>query len=73
MILDGEVTWDGRSAYHVFDILWLNGRRRRPRCRSKSAARCSQRLPFEAPLQPRRLRRRATEPGNARAAKAGKA
>jgi len=24
-ILDGEVTWDGRSAYHVFDILWLNG------------------------------------------------
>jgi bifunctional non-homologous end joining protein LigD len=26
LILDGEVTWDGRSAYHVFDILWLNGR-----------------------------------------------
>lgn len=25
-ILDGEVTWDGRSAYHVFDILWLDGR-----------------------------------------------
>jgi bifunctional non-homologous end joining protein LigD len=25
VILDGEVTWDGRSAYHVFDILWLNG------------------------------------------------
>jgi len=25
-ILDGEVDWDGRSAYHVFDILWLNGR-----------------------------------------------
>src|SRR5687767_220929 len=24
-ILDGEVTWDGR-AYHVFDILWLDGR-----------------------------------------------
>ena len=24
-ILDGEGTWDGRSAYHVFDILWLNG------------------------------------------------
>ena len=24
--LDGEVTWDGRSGYHVFDILWLNGR-----------------------------------------------
>src|SRR5687767_2931679 len=26
VILDGEVAWDGRSAYHVFDILWLNGR-----------------------------------------------
>jgi bifunctional non-homologous end joining protein LigD len=26
LILDGEVTWDGRSGYHVFDILWLDGR-----------------------------------------------
>jgi bifunctional non-homologous end joining protein LigD len=26
VILDGELTWDGRSGYHVFDILWLNGR-----------------------------------------------
>ena len=26
VILDGEVTWDGSSGYHVFDILWLNGR-----------------------------------------------
>ena len=26
LILDGEMSWDGRSAYHVFDILWLNGR-----------------------------------------------
>ena len=26
VILDGEVTWDDRRAYHVFDILWLNGR-----------------------------------------------
>jgi ATP-dependent DNA ligase len=25
VILDGEMTWDGRS-YYVFDILWLNGR-----------------------------------------------
>jgi ATP-dependent DNA ligase len=25
VILDGEVTWDRRSDYHVFDILWLNG------------------------------------------------
>jgi ATP-dependent DNA ligase len=25
IILDGEVTWDLHSGYHVFDILWLNG------------------------------------------------
>jgi bifunctional non-homologous end joining protein LigD len=25
-ILDGEVTWDGRTAYHIFDIIWLDGR-----------------------------------------------
>src|SRR5215218_2428930 len=25
VILDGEVTWDGRT-YHVFDVLWLEGR-----------------------------------------------
>src|SRR4030095_3731062 len=25
IILDGEVTWDRMSGYHVFDILWLNG------------------------------------------------
>jgi ATP-dependent DNA ligase len=26
VILDGEVTWDRSSGYHVFDILWLDGR-----------------------------------------------
>jgi ATP-dependent DNA ligase len=26
-ILDGEITWDRQSAYHVFDILWLDGQR----------------------------------------------
>ncbi len=28
LILDGEATWrgEGRSAYHVFDILWIDGR-----------------------------------------------
>jgi ATP-dependent DNA ligase len=26
VILDGEMAWDGRSGYHVFDVLWLNGR-----------------------------------------------
>jgi bifunctional non-homologous end joining protein LigD len=24
-ILDGEVTWDRSGAYHVFDVLWLDG------------------------------------------------
>jgi bifunctional non-homologous end joining protein LigD len=50
VILDGEVTWDRRSGYHVFDILWLNGRsvtglpleRRRE---------LLQGLPFEGPLR----------------------
>ncbi len=26
-ILDGEVAWDGTSSYHVFDVLWLNGKK----------------------------------------------
>lgn len=26
-ILDGEVAWDGTSGYHVFDVLWLDGRK----------------------------------------------
>jgi ATP-dependent DNA ligase len=26
LILDGEATWDAGVAYHVFDLLWLNGR-----------------------------------------------
>ena len=25
-ILDGEITWDRQTAYHVFDMLWLDGR-----------------------------------------------
>jgi bifunctional non-homologous end joining protein LigD len=27
VILDGEVAWDGASSYHVFDILWIDGRK----------------------------------------------
>jgi ATP-dependent DNA ligase len=50
LILDGEVAWDGDSAYHVFDILWMNGRavtalpieERRALLKS---------LPFAAPMQ----------------------
>jgi len=26
LILDGEMAWDGHTAYHVFDIVWLGGR-----------------------------------------------
>ena len=26
IVLDGEATWDGTGEYHVFDILWVNGR-----------------------------------------------
>ncbi|MGH9218095.1 MAG: non-homologous end-joining DNA ligase [Vicinamibacterales bacterium] len=26
-ILDGEVAWDGSSSYHVFDVLWINGKK----------------------------------------------
>jgi ATP-dependent DNA ligase len=26
LILDGEMTWDGHTGYHVFDVLWLDGR-----------------------------------------------
>lgn len=25
-ILDGEITWDRQKAYHVFDVLWFDGR-----------------------------------------------
>ena len=26
-ILDGEVAWDGSSSYHIFDVLWINGKK----------------------------------------------
>ena len=26
-ILDGEVAWDRSSSYHVFDVLWINGKK----------------------------------------------
>jgi ATP-dependent DNA ligase len=49
-ILDGEVTWDGRSAYHLFDVLWLNGRlvTALPLEERRSLI---WRLPFQPPLQ----------------------
>jgi ATP-dependent DNA ligase len=26
VILDGELSWDRHSVYHVFDVLWLDGK-----------------------------------------------
>jgi len=49
-ILDGEVTWDGRSAYHLFDVLWLNGRLVTALPLEERRA-LLWRLPFKPPLQ----------------------
>ena len=48
-ILDGEMTWDGRS-YYVFDILWLNGRDLTALPIEERRARVQQ-LPLKAPLR----------------------
>jgi ATP-dependent DNA ligase len=50
LILDGEVAWDGRSSYHVFDILWLNGRAVTSLPLEERRALLRQ-LPFKAPLR----------------------
>src|SRR5687768_9600580 len=50
MILDGEVTWDGQSGYHGFDILWLNGRAVTSLPLEDRRA-LLQELPFEAPMR----------------------
>jgi ATP-dependent DNA ligase len=47
-ILDGEMTWDGRG-YHVFDILWLDGRDTTALPLEERRA-LLQRLPLEPPL-----------------------
>lgn len=26
-VFDGEITWDRQTGYHIFDVLWLDGRR----------------------------------------------
>src|SRR5687767_6460401 len=48
-ILDGEMTWDRKSGYHVFDILWLNGRDVTQRPLEERRA-LLQTLPLEPPL-----------------------
>jgi bifunctional non-homologous end joining protein LigD len=50
VVLDGEMTWDRRSAYHVFDVLWLNGRDVTMLPLEERRALLA-RLPFEAPMQ----------------------
>jgi ATP-dependent DNA ligase len=50
VILDGEVTWDGQSAYHVFDVLWLNGRAVTS-LPLEDRRTLLQELPFEAPMR----------------------
>ena len=49
VILDGEMAWDGRSGYHVFDILWLNGRPVTSLPLEERRALLDE-LPFRAPL-----------------------
>ena len=49
-ILDGEVAWDGQSGYHVFDILWLDGRLTTSLPLEERRA-LLKRLPFTAPLR----------------------
>jgi bifunctional non-homologous end joining protein LigD len=48
-ILDGEVTWDGR-AYHVFDVLWLDGRDLMP-LPLHTRRGILETLPLQAPLE----------------------
>jgi bifunctional non-homologous end joining protein LigD len=49
-ILDGEVAWDGQSGYHVFDILWMDGRALTMMPLEDRRALLAS-LPFEAPLR----------------------
>jgi bifunctional non-homologous end joining protein LigD len=48
-ILDGEMTWDRATAYHVFDIVWLNGRDLRRLTLAERRARLHA-LPIREPL-----------------------
>ena len=50
VILDGEVAWDGHSGYHVFDVLWLDGRSVTSLPLEERRA-LLKKLPFRAPLR----------------------
>jgi bifunctional non-homologous end joining protein LigD len=49
-ILDGEVAWDGSSSYHVFDVLWINGKKVTDLPLEERRA-ILKSLPFTAPLR----------------------
>jgi ATP-dependent DNA ligase len=49
-ILDGELTWHGGRAYHVFDVLWLDGRAVTSLPLEARRSLLEQ-LPFEEPLR----------------------
>ena len=50
IILDGEMTWDGRTAYHVFDVIWIDGRDVTSLTLTERRA-LLRALPLEAPLR----------------------
>lgn len=50
VILDGEVAWDGHTSYHIFDILWLDGRAVTSLPLEERRA-LLQQLPFRAPMR----------------------
>ena len=50
LILDGEVAWDGHSGYHVFDVLWMNGKAVTSLPLEERRALLKD-LPFEPPLK----------------------
>lgn len=51
LILDGEITWPrGKVSYHVFDIIWIDGRDLRTLPLEERLATLKQ-LPFSGPLQ----------------------
>jgi bifunctional non-homologous end joining protein LigD len=49
-VLDGEVTWDRSGAYHVFDVMWLDGRDLRP-LPFDERRQILEALPFRGPLR----------------------
>ncbi len=51
VILDGEMTWDGRSGYHVFDILWLDGRARHRVAARRATRAAANSCRFEDPMR----------------------